>query len=274
MDYQLIAFDMDGTLLDSSKGILPSTLDAIREAAARDKVVAIATGRSPSLIASYAERLPEVRYAICITGAGVYDFRERRFVTEKCLPQDLVPRILDAWEGEDAMSEVFSGTEIFQPAGYLDRLGDFNLANFRETFERAANFVPDVRAWALAHAGEIAKYNLHCRSTEMRERIRDRVVERGLDVEWAYTEWASLELTARGVSKGSALEGLCRALGIPVEASIAVGDSGNDLDMVRRAGLGVAMGNASPDVLEAADVVVADNDHGGCAEAVRHYLLA
>ena len=45
MDYQLIAFDMDGTLLDSSKGILPSTLDAIREAAARDKVVAIATGR-------------------------------------------------------------------------------------------------------------------------------------------------------------------------------------------------------------------------------------
>ena len=108
----------------------------------------------------------------------------------------------------------------------------------------------------------------------MRERIRDRVVERRLDVEWAYTEWASLELTARGVSKGSALEGLCRALGIPVEASIAVGDSGNDLDMVRRAGLGVAMGNASPDVLEAADVVVADNDHGGCAQAVRDYLLA
>ena len=44
--------------------------------------------------------------------------------------------------------------------------------------------------------------------------------------------------------------------------------------MVRRAGLGVAMGNASPDVLEAADVVVADNDHGGCAQAVRDYQLA
>jgi Cof subfamily protein (haloacid dehalogenase superfamily) len=274
MNYQLIAFDMDGTLLDTSKGILPSTLEAIREAAARDKTIAIATGRSPSLIAGYAARLPEVRYAICITGAGVYDLWEHRFVTEEPLPAALVPQVLDAWEGEDAMSEVFSGTEIYQPAGYLDRLGDFNLANFRETFANAANFVPDIREWALAHAGEIAKYNLHCRSTEMRERIRDRVVDRGLDVEWAYTEWASLELTARGVSKGRALEGLCRHLGIPVEASIAVGDSGNDLDMVRRAGLGVAMGNASPDVLEAADVVVADNDHGGCAEAVHSYLLA
>ena len=53
-----------------------------------------------------------------------------------------------------------------------------------------------------------------------------------------------------------------------------MGDADNDLAMLRAAGLGVAMGNAIPTAVEAADVQVADNDHGGCAEAVRRYLLA
>ena len=52
-----------------------------------------------------------------------------------------------------------------------------------------------------------------------------------------------------------------------------MGDSGNDLEMLRAAGLGIAMSNASPDVLDAANVTVADNDNGGCAEAVYDYLL-
>ena len=68
---------------------------------------------------------------------------------------------------------------------------------------------------------------------------------------------------------------LCAALlGVPESSTISVGDAENDLAMLRSAGLGVAMGNALPCAVEAADVQVADNDHDGVAEAIERYLLA
>ena len=92
-------------------------------------------------------------------------------------------------------------------------------------------------------------------------------------MEAAFSQANSLEISPKSVSKGIALEDLCGLLGIPIERCIAVGDSGNDLEMLRAAGLGIAMGNASPDAVDASDVTVADNNHGGCAEAVYDYLL-
>jgi hydroxymethylpyrimidine pyrophosphatase-like HAD family hydrolase len=103
--------------------------------------------------------------------------------------------------------------------------------------------------------------------------VLQRIEEQGIPVGPAFSTANSLELSPKGVSKGAALVELCQLPGIPVEKGVAVGDSGNDLDMLRDAGLGIAMGNASSDVLAAADVVVADNDHGGCAEAIYTYLL-
>ena len=73
--------------------------------------------------------------------------------------------------------------------------------------------------------------------------------------------------------RGTGLLALAEKLGVAPEATIAVGDADNDLPMLRDAGLAVAMGNANQNARELADVVVADNDHGGCAEAIRRYLL-
>ena len=70
------------------------------------------------------------------------------------------------------------------------------------------------------------------------------------------------------MNKGSGLERLCGLLGIPMAECIAVGDADNDIEMLRAAGLGVAMGNAAGHVKTAADRVVSDLDHGGCAEAI------
>ena len=105
---------------------------------------------------------------------------------------------------------------------------------------------------------------------------RDRTFERLADADVTITrcEVSSLEFTCPGVDKGTGLTALARQLGLGISQAIAVGDADNDLAMLRAAGLGVAMGNAIPAAVAAADVQVADNDHGGCAEAVRRYLLA
>ena len=86
-------------------------------------------------------------------------------------------------------------------------------------------------------------------------------------------ETSAVECSPLGISKGSALRRLCQSLGIDLEHTIAVGDSDNDLDILRSAGLGAAMGNCNDRVRYVADVVLRDCDHGGCAQAVDEYLL-
>ncbi len=81
-----------------------------------------------------------------------------------------------------------------------------------------------------------------------------------------------LEISARGVHKGWALEALCARLGIPAEHVVAFGDMPNDLPMLQWAGCGVAMANAHPDVLAAADVVTRSNEEDGVAMVVERLL--
>ncbi len=273
MAFDLIAFDMDGTLLDGEKRVLPSTLEAIHAAAGAGKVVAIATGRSPSMMLPYRDLLPDVPYAICTSGAHLLDLRRDSLLAESAIDAAAIPQLLETHRGKDVMLEIFSGTEAYDSAGSFDRLDRYGLGEFHDMFVRVCHEVDDIEGWVLDHASSIAKYIVHPVVGEDALDVLEKIRERDIPVEAAFSQANSLELSPRGVSKGSALRDLCGLLGIAPERCIAVGDSGNDLAMLRTAGLGIAMGNASPDVLETADVTVADNNHGGCAEAIYDYLL-
>jgi hypothetical protein len=89
----------------------------------------------------------------------------------------------------------------------------------------------------------------------------------------AFSEIASLEISAQKVDKGIGLKKLCEYLGISIDETIAVGDGYNDLEALKAAGLSIAMGNAVEEIKEIADVVVADCDHDGCAQAIEQYLI-
>jgi hydroxymethylpyrimidine pyrophosphatase-like HAD family hydrolase len=84
---------------------------------------------------------------------------------------------------------------------------------------------------------------------------------------------SALEFSPAGVSKGSGLKNLAGLLGISTDEIIMVGDAPNDMEGLKTAGFAVAMGNAPEDVKEICDTVVADNNHDGCAEAIRRFLL-
>jgi len=83
-----------------------------------------------------------------------------------------------------------------------------------------------------------------------------------------------LEFLALGTGKWTTARRLAEAHGIAPEQIAAVGDDLNDLDLVREAGLGIAMGNAAPEVRAAADLVVAGNDQGGAVIAIEEVLRA
>ncbi|HIZ46462.1 MAG TPA: Cof-type HAD-IIB family hydrolase [Candidatus Olsenella pullistercoris] len=271
MTYELIAFDMDGTLLDSSKRVLPSSERAIADAADAGKTVAIASGRSPVMIELDQASLGPVRYAICCNGTVLYDLEEHRVVSSASLPREAIVAALDALGDEDAMIDVFQGRGFFCQPSHVDRMPEFGLGIYQPMYRATAWLVDDVRATLLDPSESYQKFIFHLTSPEARERVVAAMA--GVPVEMARSEVSSLEFSPQGVTKATGLLALADLLGIDRAATIAVGDADNDLDMLRAAGLGVAMGNANERAREAADVTVADNDHDGCAEAIRRFLL-
>ncbi len=82
-----------------------------------------------------------------------------------------------------------------------------------------------------------------------------------------------LEVVPRGWNKFVGLEQLLRHATLPIDAVMAIGDGGNDFELVQGCGIGIAMGNAVPEVKKVATEVVASNDDGGIAEAIEKYIL-
>ena len=258
MAYELIAFDMDGTLLDSRKEVLPSSVDAIARAAAAGKTVAISSGRCPKMISMYRQKLPGVRYAICCSGAIVYDLEQGRILTERTIPTDVVARSIRTADEEGTyILEVTAGEGIYMEKREIDMAPECGVAVYQQLYMDTSELVEDAHAVALDPAA--------------RDRTHARLAD--ADVTIADCEISSLEFTCAGVDKGTGIAELAGILGIDVSQTIAVGDAMNDLAMLRAAGLGAAMGNAIPEAVAAADVQVADNDHGGCAEAIDRFLL-
>ena len=268
--YDLIAFDMDGTLLSSSKQILPESLDAIHRAALAGKTVALSTGRNPAELVMFREELREVPFIICDSGARVCAWHRGETLYARAIPEETVRTVLELTAGAGIMVQLLSDESVVQ-ADRIPHMAEYNMAVYQPMYEQYATGVEDIAGYYAARPFPVYKLNLHCRSHEEREHYRQLVAPLGLQL--VFSEHTSLECSARGVSKGSGLRQLCASLGIPVERSIAVGDADNDLDILRTAGLAVAMGNANERVRAIADVIVGDNNHGGCAQAIDQFLL-
>ena len=270
MNYRLIALDLDGTLLDSRKEVPAEAVQAIRAACAAGRLVVFDTGRAVPEMAEQIALLPEVRYAVFASGAGLYDIPQRKAFGLQPLPAEQVRRILALARTKDIMPQlVLPDADVIQ-ASHLAQLEHFNMGVYRPMYEKAMTLVPDIYGFAAACREPVLKLNLY--HADVPERVRTREQLETPDLELVYSEISSLECSAKGVSKGSGLERLCRLLEIPLAECIAVGDADNDIPMLRAAGLGVAMGNAPEYVKSAAGRIVADLDHGGCAEAIRLLL--
>lgn len=271
--YELIAFDMDGTLLNSRKEITPVTAEALKRAAKAGKQIALSTGRCRPELISYIRQIPEIRYLICSSGALVYDVQEKKEICKNLLEPSLVKKLLELSMKEGAMMHLLDKDSIVQ-TDQFEHMERYGMGIYKPMYERVVTAWDDLYASYCAAPFPVEKVNFYHTDQESRERTRERIREAGLPVILVNAENSSLEISASGVDKGNGLEQLCKYLKIPVDRTIAVGDADNDIRILKTAGLSVAMGNALPHIRELADVIVADCEHDGCAEAVEKYLLA
>lgn len=113
-DYQLIAFDMDGTLLNGQKEISPACIHWIHQAALAGKTVILNTGRCPAELEEYFSLLPDLTYVNCVSGALVYNHATKETIYSRTLPVDIVKKLLSIASKEDVMLHLLSTQSVVQ----------------------------------------------------------------------------------------------------------------------------------------------------------------
>ena len=270
-EYQLIALDMDGTVLTSEKVISPRTAAAMQAALDAGKDVMFATGRCPSEMWEHFAAFPKMTYAMCLSGALVQNIRTGEALADITIPLELAQQVLKLAEGLDAMVSVYAGDDVFVEKRRRGNMEYFGCQCFAALYEGCGIWVDDIRDALEQRGHQVHKINFYCHDEANWKRAGELLS--ALPLSFASGIPNNFEISPQGVNKGVGLRKLCEAAGIPIEKAIAVGDEGNDLAMIRCAGLGVAMGNAIQSVKEAADAHTADCDHDGVAEVIETYLL-
>lgn len=272
MDLRLIAFDLDGTLLRSDKSISPRTMQALHAAQERGVLLVPATGR-------LYRSLPEVlvapslaRYLILVNGAQVYDSAENRTLLREELTPALAMQMLRFLETRNVVRGV-----------YIDGLGHMSLSDYEEIDDVAAtpatsalmrrSYQADENLEALTqNAASVQKIIAFFRNPEEKQPVIREIMARFPGYTVSSSLGNNIEINAKYATKGNALRFLCRQLGIYPAQCMAFGDGTNDYSMLRAAGLGVAMANASEEVQSCADAVTQTNDEDGVAQMIERVL--
>ena len=268
--FQLIAFDVDGTLVNSRKELTSAVKDAVRKARSFGKHVILSTGRTVDEVRPLMKDLEGVDISICTSGSLIYDFGQNKVISRKSLPEEVIEDIYAVAGTKDVMVQCMSEGHSVIAEDYLDKLEQYHMGQYRALYTEIGTWVPDIWEYILHSGHNVEKINVYHRTVEDREDSMSRLRE---NAEHVYSEVTSIETTSLGVDKGQGLREVCTYLGIPVEETIAAGDADNDLSLLMAAGFAVAMGNANDNVKRISDVTVADNDSDGAAEAILRYLI-
>lgn len=271
LKYQLVAIDLDWTTLRSDKTIGPETVRAVNEAMDLGCEVIFCTGRSRVQFEGYLEQFPKLRYAIASSGAVVYDVITWDKLVSNELYPELVERILRVGQPLDCFPFMaVDGKSIY--SGPMAPLAvEYGLENYIYEMRNFATGVEDVFTWYQANPQPVESLALYFRDHSPCAGVRDAL--QGLPLYLSFPKEPCVEISLDTADKGKALTSLCARLSIPMEQTMVIGDSDNDLPMFRAGGFAVAVDNAPPAVKAQAQAVTFDCDHDGVGAAIRKYLL-
>ena len=269
-DIRIGALDLDGTLLDSVKNLSAANRDALVAAAEKGIHIVPTTGRFFGGMPEYVRALPFVRYAITVNGAQVYDRETDTAIVREELPLDTAINIMRYLDGFDVIYDCYQDNWGRMTASMQERAADYaSDEHYLKMIRELRKPYPDLKEYLRENGRDVQKVMLFARNVEVREQVAKGVKERFPGLAVTASTWNNLELNSANAHKGLALKRFAEHLGLGIENCMAFGDGANDVSMIRMAGVGVAMSNACPEVLAAADLVTLSNDEDGVAAVLR-----
>lgn len=273
---QLIALDLDGTLLNSRKELSARNRRALEDAAARGIHIVPCTGRLFDAMPEVVRSLPFVRYAICVNGAQVIDCRTRQTLFRAEIPFARGMELFSALDRLPGIYDCYLDGQGWMSRAMYDRFADFVSSGRTLAFLRSIRTpVEDFMGFVRAQARDFQKIQIFFHSTPERLHYQSQLAPQFPELLMTSSGTCNIEINASNASKGVAVAALCRLLGFSEENALCFGDGSNDVSMLRSAGLGVAMANAEEAiVLEAADLVAPPCDEDGVAQIIEQYVLS
>jgi len=272
-DIKCVVLDIDGTLLDPARQLTRRTADTLIKAIKKGVTVTIASGRHYNFSYAVLERIGiDTEHLPIISNNGA-------LVSDRHTVFHYMPTPAEAVaEGARIAHETGAVAMLFTPEHILSA----DEARTRHLFsERWC--IPDWESGTVKIYPAIPEMMRENKEPVIKELIVEEDMEKydalkellskieGADI--SESEISNLEIVGHNITKGCALPALAKALGIGVENIMAIGDAGNDLELVRDAGFGVAMGNGIDAVKAAAKYVTLDNAHDGAAAAIERFVL-
>lgn len=268
--YSIIALDLDGTLLTDDLRITARSRAAVQAAREQGVTVVLASARPPRAMRRYHRDLELDTPLVAYNGALVWDVAEGRALFHEPLVPDAARALVtflrrenpelnislecgDRWYIDELTEEVRRAIEQYEVAS------PHGVGCLEQVLTQEAEAISKV---LFRGTHQTAESLLAALPPDLAERLH--ITSSG--------EWFC-EVMAAGATKAAAIEWTTAHLGLEPGGLLAIGDSPNDIPMLRAAALGVAMGNASPLVRGAADTVTASNNEEGVAEAIERHVL-
>jgi Cof subfamily protein (haloacid dehalogenase superfamily) len=269
--YKIIASDLDETLLNDDHVVPRRNVDAIRAARKMGVRFVPTTGRGYTSVQGTLDELglrdAADEYVISFNGGVVVENRGLRILSTDVLPFCVADELYRRGRAyDDVCTHVYT----------LDTVWVHNYNQYERDYVRGRMNVVETNASTLDFLRDqpIIKVIYMNLDRPYLERIRldlGEVVNR-VDVSFSASRY--MEFNARGVNKGAGLMALAERLGVAPHEVMAIGDSLNDLSMIKAAGLGVGVANVADDTRPACDYVCeADNNAGAVGEAIERFVL-
>ena len=270
---KILAFDMDGTLLNEKGALSEANEASLRRAMERGYHIVIATGRGYSAFPEAVLNMEGIRFMISSNGAHIVDQQTRETIYSNLLTRDAVEAAMPWIADPDVMREVFFHHQV-----YADRHCMEDLPRYGVLSEKSQHYVRTTRkpvddavALIREYADQLENINLLFPDQEKRLRYWQELSRiQGLTVVSSMPY--NIELGGATTSKATALKALAEMLGLSHDNIMSFGDSSNDAQMLSAAQIAVAMGNAVEELKEAADVITLSNSEDGVAYALERLL--
>lgn len=272
-NYDILFLDMDGTVLRSDKTVSARTRNALKAAQAEGVKLVVATGRTLKIAPPIVYEL-NFDYAIISNGASVYDLKTGERLQHKPFNPQSARVLYELIKDECDFIEYFAAGEILLSKKSHAMINTRAIPSWHKKYfnENETPVWESDEAYIAAGAPGLEKVGLVRYNSAILDRIRPKLLATGLfNITGSISR--SMEVNDKTCSKGVAITELCSRLGIDMARSAAVGDSSNDLQMIKAAGCGVAVANAKPEVIAAADHVTASNDEDGVALFIEEKVL-
>ncbi|NLI92957.1 MAG: HAD family phosphatase [Peptococcaceae bacterium] len=266
MPIRLIAMDLDDTVLRDDLTVSKRTLQAINQARAKGVLVTVATGRMPLSCQRFIDVLDIRIPVIMCHGAIIKDMNSGEIIFRKVIDKETASEAIRIMQAEGMHCQIYLQDKV-----YTNQLNKWS-----QTWKKLSTVQSEeADLLAVLKQGESAEKIVSIDEESLiSHKYQTYQSQFEGKIHFTVSKPNFLEMLDAGVNKGAALAFLAEMHGIKREEVLAIGDSLNDLEMIRYAGIGVAMGNARPELKKEADYVTGTNDQDGAAEAIEKFVLS